>query len=251
MLSSRLGKPALDDEAKGYYDSSHSYSALSSNHPSFSSAVSFQGPSEQSMEPLSRTSVVTSGVTSGNGLTSPGAYSPHSTDSLHHTYPPRGSPHTHTEPISTSASITLRDTSRPQPILSPPAIVLSPPEQAGGAAALIRAKHAAREEEFSRQAREQEERLLARSGSGSSYQSSAHPSSSSTTSPSSHLPPASPAGFASPIPGSTSSSDTAWREEVGRLREEMTRMQAVQQAVVLELGSVPPPEYSEDPSSTH
>ncbi|EIN14727.1 hypothetical protein PUNSTDRAFT_118125 [Punctularia strigosozonata HHB-11173 SS5] len=225
------GKPILDDDEPKRYDFAYGHGP-SSAYPSFpfagSAAVARGRPDasrEQLLDVQGRPSVTNSG---GSGPTwgapsSPGTASTSSHEHVApHAYPPgNGSPQP--SGIAPPTTATASQPARTGNAAIPPAIVLSPPEELDEGANAVRTKHAALEEEHARKMQEQEDRLLARagSGSGSSSQSAAQPSSSS------------------------SSGDAAWREEVERLRAEMSRMQAVQQAVVMELGSAPPPLYSE------
>jgi hypothetical protein len=101
----------------------------------------------------------------------------------------------------------------------------------------VREKHAEIEQEYAQHAREQEDALLARAASRGALSSQAHagPSSASTTS---HAT----SNHSQPPP--------EWKAEMDRLRGEMARMQDVQRQVVYELGTAPPPQYSDEQSAT-
>jgi hypothetical protein len=103
----------------------------------------------------------------------------------------------------------------------------------------LHAKHATREEEYARLAREREDTLLARgaSRSGPTVAASRDAIPISAIAP---IDPVGPSRFGAP--SGTAGPD--WRAEMAAMRAEMDRMQRVQQEVVAELTTAPPPVYS-------
>jgi hypothetical protein len=111
--------------------------------------------------------------------------------------------------------------------------VLSPPTDTSSDA--VRAKHAEREQEYARYVYDREQALLAQAhgqgpASNSQYQGQ-------SAAPAGPPQSSSQVTYANPHP--------EWQAEMDRMRAEMARMQAVQRQVVYEMGSAPPPLYTE------